>query len=378
MRLFRKTELYEHVTWDKFLVTTIVFIYFCSNTHLLAQNFPLTTSKDGKYITTKKGDPLLINGRLAGIFENFVPEINNLPRYQYMGINAACVALPNHRNPLDQKGKLSKNLRKDLKTLKRFTREAAFYNIAVFVVHACEIPPPNDVAARVWQEALFKTLRKFKNVCWLLDSATYSQTPHIQTGHQLKGLWINSQQLSPEPTDCRFIASSSYISTSKPFLFLLTHTLANDSSAAIARHKAYGSMLKGASGILPHPETINSGSLYNPISSQLKQLKNVLDTLPWIGLTPYPEITDAEVLHQHKVIAFANKNSSLAVVYIPAYFTLPLHLNGFSAKLRFSWINPVSGKEFKTIIEPDPENQLFLPPLTDGINKDWLLIIRPL
>jgi uncharacterized protein with HEPN domain len=335
---------------------------------LNAQTFPLKTNES--HLLTKKQIPFLINGRTADVYQDFATEFYNLQRYGNLGINTAFVTLPQTNIALTSKGKLDKDSRKQVRNLRKFSREAALYNIAIFVSTNTDSIMSPEIRNK-YLDFVFQKMAGARNVSWIINNIDI-QSEAITL--------INKNQLKATETgieaDFHIVYSPTVSPVSKPFIYQLkAGSLQSAGIIDSLRHSAYTTMMNGASGIIAAYCTQSKATLYNPVSQQLRQLKNTLDSLPWSQFRKFPQIISRTDSGNQQIDAAITRDSTIAAVYLRQYQTLSLNLSSFKTMLKFSWINPVTGKLIETSVLPDPQIQLFLPPYNDGKTSDWLLLI---
>lgn len=350
-----------------------IFLYFLLlGMQLNAQTFPLKV-KDA-YLVSKDQRPFLINGRGADIYSNFSNELYNLQRYSYLDINTAFVNLSFDNAELTKKGQPTRDVVKKLKLLKRFTKEASLFNIAVFVAVENHDATKNNYNRNKYLQYTFKTMFRNKNVTWILNSQDINSGAFI----------INKNQLIAEPASNASHAAHFLIQTKPPFqnqslskpIVLLTRTdlTQTDSIRVTPRETAYTGIMTGAAGIISLTSS-STNPLYSPFSQQLKQWAATFDSIPWQNFMAFPEI----IAHSNlNIRAATTHDSALAVVYFKNLTTLHFNLSSFKSNLKLTWINTINGKVLETVINPIPHNQLFMSPFTDADSNEWLLIMSPL
>lgn len=258
------------------------------------------------------------------------------------------------------KGKPQKSVRKNIRILKRYIREAAIYNLGIMISCQNSQSILNDTS-----NYLFKRLKRFRNVLWVMHP-DYPVSAFNKNPRQLKGCFSENSNNSQANFSISSNADISDTSARVPVLFLSKPASFTDSSVNLCRSNSYQAILRGFSGVITDQTTPKS--VYNPVTQQMKQLKTVFDSLQWINFQPEK---------QNMLTCAYVKSSTQSVFYIPEHTTLNLNLSRYPSKIKLSWINTVSGKVLHAGASPLPENQLFLPPASDEKNAGWLLIIEP-
>ncbi len=330
-----------------------------------AQTFPLKV-KD-THLVTKNQSPFLINGRSADIYGNFSNEIYNLQRYSYLAINTVLISVPSGNAELNKKGQPTKEWVKKIKLLRRFTREASLYNIAVFVAVENPGSSENSYIRNKYLQYAFKTMYRNKNVTWILNRLDNSEAVRPN-----KNQLIAERDTTSSGTAHFFIQTNSALNPNgtKPLVLL---TGLSDSSLTI-REAAYAGIMKGAAGIINQTK---ANTIYSPASQQLKQWATTFDSIPWTDFTAFPGLIDGESGNLG-ICSVTTRDSLVAAVYFRKLTSLHLNLSLYKPNLKLTWINTVNGKMLETVINPVPDFQIFMPPLSDDDACEWLLIMRQL
>jgi hypothetical protein len=351
---------------------------------LFSQIFPLKQDISGKYFNTREKKPFLINAYPAGEFFNTEEVVRNITRLSYQGINTIYVRLLTNESRFDENGKPQRTERKKNIALKRLIREAAIKNMLV-LIHPETNAPGKEGNRGLYLRYYSAKLKHFKHVAWILSESDFQDEKLISlfSSRQLKGLVINdSTAFNHHNFDFAVLSGTSRNSNfSKPTVLLINTNCPPENSAAFIRTQAYTAILEGNCGTIVNAPVDLSFSVVNPVTGNLRQMKAVFDTLGWHHWQANRAVFSSGSRHEMRYISVINNHLSQIVIYNPS--GTPLHLNfdifnPSNKKIKFTWINPVTGITFIGYTNYLPSNQIYLPPYMEGNTSDWLLLIEPL
>ncbi|MEL7530843.1 MAG: glycoside hydrolase family 140 protein [Bacteroidota bacterium] len=126
-----------------------------------------------------------------------------------------------------------------------------------------------------------------------------------------------------------------------------------------------------------HPPRPWTEALDLPMATQVKHLKNLMLSRPYLSRVPAQEmiVNEGSADFSNQPIATRDANGSYAMVYLPTGQKLTLDLSVLrSSRLKAWWYDPRTGTSIDQDVLDISQQRSFVPP-SQGLGNDWVLVL---
>ncbi|MEM6345886.1 MAG: glycoside hydrolase family 140 protein [Bacteroidota bacterium] len=126
-----------------------------------------------------------------------------------------------------------------------------------------------------------------------------------------------------------------------------------------------------------HPPRPWTEALELPMATQVKHLKNLMLSRPYLSRVPAPEMLMDEGQADYRAKALATKDAAgrYAMIYLPLGQSRKLDLSVLrSSRLKAWWYDPRTGAVQEEGILDISQRRSFMPP-SQGLGNDWVLVL---
>ncbi|MGY6744657.1 MAG: glycoside hydrolase family 140 protein [Cecembia sp.] len=118
-------------------------------------------------------------------------------------------------------------------------------------------------------------------------------------------------------------------------------------------------------------------SLDLPMANQVKHLKNLMLSMPYLSRIPdFNLVMDEQEDDEHFVIATRDQDWTYMMLYFPTGKAVSIDFSSFSGTLSAKWFDPRTGVSFDYTGAPISNEISLIEPPSRGKGNDWVLVVK--